>query len=71
MAERIETVQDLINQLLGVADKTAPLSIFITSDGIDGQCIFPNMFDMTIVDYTDCCEDDGEKENKVVLQCYR
>ena len=71
MGQRIETVQDLINQLLGVADKSVPLCILITDDGNDGQWIFPNMFDMTIVDYTDCCEDDGERENKVVLQCYR
>lgn len=69
--KRIRTVQDIINQLLGVTDKSALIEVLITNDGIDGQWITTSMFDFSIIDYTDCHEDDGEKENRVVLQCYR
>ena len=68
---RIVTVQDLINQLLGVENKNVPITILITNDGVDGQWISPHCFDFTIVDKTDCHPDDGEIEDVVILQCYR
>lgn len=71
MSKRIITVQDLINQLLGVADKSVPVEIFVTRDGIDGITYSPDMFDYTVIDYTDVHPDDGEKENKVLIQLYR
>lgn len=71
MGKRIITVQDLIDQLLGVTDMNAKIEILITDDGVDGQWIHPDMYDFCVIDYTDCHEDDGIKEDRVVLQCFR
>ena len=37
----------------------------------DEQVITPDLFDFIIIDYSDCHEDDGVAEDRVVLQCYR
>ena len=66
MGKRIVSVQDLIDQLLGVANPNATIEIEINE-----QLITPDMFDFTVIDYTDCHEDDGIAENRVVLQCFR
>lgn len=66
MAKRIITVQDLIDQLLSVADPNSTIEIEVNE-----QVITPDLFDFTIIDYSDCHEDDGVAEDRVVLQCYR
>lgn len=66
MGRRIITVQDLIDQLLSVANPKSRIEIEVNE-----QLITPDMFDFTIIDYSDCNEDDGEAEERVVLQCFR
>lgn len=68
--KKINTVQDLIDELMLVNDKNAEINIIQNSGGY--ETVFPpNLFDFSIIDYTDVHPDDGEKENKVVLEMYR
>lgn len=66
MGKRIITVQDLIDQLLSVANPSSTIEIEVNE-----QIVTPDLFDFTIIDYSDCHEDDGKAEDRVVLQCFR
>lgn len=68
--KKINTVQDLINELMLVNDKDVEINVVINSNGYESLYL-PDMFDFSIIDYTDVHIDDGEKENRVVLQMYR
>ena len=68
--KKIVTVQDLINELMLVDNKDAEINIVVNSGGY--ETIFtPDLFDFSIIDYTDSHPDDGEPEERVVLQMYR
>lgn len=67
---KIRTVQDLIDELMLVYNKDAEINIVMNSG--DYETLFvPDLFDFSIIDYTDVHSDDGEAESRVVLQMYR
>ena len=68
--KRIITVQDLIDELMLVSDKNAEINIVMNSGGYETEYI-PDLFDFSVVDYTDIHPDDGNKEDKVVIEMYR
>lgn len=71
MGKRIITVQDLINELMLVVNKDAEINVAVTGgDGYETE-YYPNLYDFSVIDYTDVHPDDGEAENRVVLQMYR
>lgn len=67
---KINTVQDLINELMLVNNKDAEINVVQNTGGFE-TLFTPDLFDFSIVDYTDCNLDDGNPENRVVLQMYR
>lgn len=67
---KINTVQDLINELMLVNNKDAEINVVQNSGGFE-TLFTPDLFDFSIVDYTDGNLDDGNPENRVVLQMYR
>ena len=67
---KINTVQDLINELMLIYTKDAEINIVLNTGGYE-TLFTPDLFDFSIIDYTDVHPDDGEKENRVVLQMYR
>lgn len=67
---KINTVQDLINELMLIYNKDADINIVLNTGGYE-TLFTPDLFDFSIIDYTDVHPDDGEKENRVVLQMYR
>lgn len=67
---KINTVQDLINELMLVNNKDAEINVVQNTDGFE-TLFTPDLFDFSIVDYTDGNLDDGNPENRVVLQMYR
>lgn len=68
--KRIVTVQDLIDELMLVVNKDAEINVTVASDGYETE-YYPNLYDFSVIDYTDVHPDDGEAENRVVLQMYR
>lgn len=68
--KRIVTVQDLINELMLVSDKNAEINIVMNSGGYETEYT-PDLFDFSVIDYTDIHPDDGNKEDKVVIEMYR
>lgn len=69
--KRIVTVQDLINELMLVVNKDAEFVVTMTQgDGYETE-FSPKLFDFALIDFTDVHPDDGEAENRVVLQMYR
>lgn len=68
--KRIVTVQDLINELMLVANKDAEINVTMNTGDYESVYI-PSMYDFSIIDFTDVHPDDGEPENRVVLQMYR
>lgn len=67
---KINTVQDLINELMLVNNKDAEINVVQNTGGFE-TLFTPDLFDFSIVDYTDSNLDDGNPENRVVLQMYR
>lgn len=67
---KINTVQDLINELMLVNNKDAEINVVQNTGGFE-TLFTPDLFDFSIVDYTDGNLDDGNPENRVVLQMYR
>lgn len=67
---KINTVQDLINELMLVNNKDAEINVVQNTGGFE-TLFTPDLFDFSIVDYTDGNPDDGNPENRVVLQMYR
>lgn len=68
--KRIVTVQDLINELMLVANKDAEINVTMNTG--DYESVYsPDLFDFSVIDFTDVHPDDGEPENRVVLQMYR
>lgn len=68
--KRIVTVQDLINELMLVANKDAEINVTMNTG--DYETVYsPDLFDFSVIDFTDVHPDDGEPENRVVLQMYR
>lgn len=67
---RINTVQDLINELMLVNNKDAEINVVQNSGGF-GTLFTPDLFDFSVIDYTGFNPDDGSLENRVVLQMYR
>lgn len=68
---KINTVQDLINELMLVANKDAEINVTMTAGGGYETVYSPDLFDFSVIDFTDVHPDDGEPENRVVLQMYR
>ena len=68
--KRIVTVQDLINELMLVENKDVEIHI-VSTNGEYETTFCPSMYDFCIIDFTDVHPDDGEPENRVVLQMYR
>lgn len=69
--KRIVTVQDLINELMLVVNKEAEIHVTVTcGDGYETE-FSPKLFDFSVIDFTDVHHDDGEAEDRVVLQMYR
>lgn len=69
--KRIVTVQDLIDELMLVVNKEAEIHVTVTQgDGYETEYT-PGLFDFSIIDFTDVHPDDGEAEDRVVLQMYR
>lgn len=67
---KINTVQDLINELMLVANKDAEINVTMNTG--DYETVYsPDLFDFSVIDFTDVHPDDGEPENRVVLQMYR
>ncbi|WAX08890.1 hypothetical protein BS162P1_00111 [Bacteroides phage BS162P1] len=67
---KINTVQDLINELMLVNNKDAEINVVQNSGGF-GTLFTPDLFDFSVIDYTGFNPDDGSLENRVVLQMYR
>ena len=68
--KKISTVQELINELMLVNDKNAEINIIQNVGGC--EILFsPDLFDFSVIDYTDVHDDDGEKENRVIIGMYR
>ena len=63
---KIVTVQDLINELMLVANKDAEINV-VRTDGEYETTFCPHLYDFYINDFTDVHPDDGEPENRVVL----
>lgn len=68
--KRIVTVQDLINELMLVVNKKAEINVTVAGDGYETEYT-PCLYDFSIIDFTDVHPDDGEAEDRVVLQMYR
>lgn len=68
--KKINTVQELINELMLVDDKNAEVNIIQNVGGYE-TVFSPDLFDFSVIDYTDVHPDDGEKENRVVIEMYR
>lgn len=68
---KINTVQDLINELMLVANKDAEINVTMTTGEGYETVYSPYLFDFSVIDFTDVHPDDGEPENRVVLQMYR
>jgi hypothetical protein len=67
---KINTVQDLINELMLIHNKDAEINIVLNTGGYE-TLFTPDLFDFSIIDYTCVHPDDGENENRVMLQMYR
>lgn len=68
--KRIVTVQDLINGLMLVANKDAEINVTMNTG--DYETVYsPDMYDFSVIDFTDVHPDDGEPEDRVVFQMYR
>lgn len=67
---RIVTVQDLIDELTLVSDKNAEINIVMNCGDYEVEYI-PDLFDFSVIDYTDVHPNDGDKEDKVVIEMYR
>lgn len=65
--KRIVTVQDLINELMLVVNKEAEINVTVAGDDYETEYT-PYLFDFSIIDFTDVHPDDGEAEDRVVLQ---
>lgn len=59
--KKIQTVQDLINKLSEIEDKTFPIEVFVTQDGIDGMIYDSNLYDFSVIEDT----------NTVKIEIYR
>lgn len=68
--KRIVTVQDLINELMLVVNKEAEINVMVAGDDYETEYT-PYLYDFSIIDFTDVHPDDGEAEDRVVLQMYR
>lgn len=68
--KRIVTVQDLINELMLVVNKEAEINVTVASGDYETE-FTPYLYDFSIIDFTDVHPDDGEAEDRVVLQMYR
>jgi len=68
--KRIITVQNLIDELMLVHNKEAEINIRMNSGGFITEYP-PDLFDFSVIDFTDVNPDDGECENKVVIEMYR
>lgn len=66
---KINTVQDLINELMLVNNKDAEINVVQNSGGF-ATLFTPDLFDFSVVDYTGFNPDDGSLENRVVLQMF-
>ena len=62
--------QDLINELMLVVNKKAEINVTVAGDGYETEYT-PCLYDFSIIDFTDVHPDDGEAEDRVVLQMYR
>ncbi len=66
----MKTVQDLINRLMLVSNKDAQINVAMNIGG-DITLFTPDLYDFYVIDYTDVHPDDGEVENRVVLEMFR
>ena len=68
--KRIITVQNMIDELMLVVNKDVPINIVMNTG--DNQTEYtPDLFDFTVIDFTDVHPDDGNSENKVVIEMFR
>lgn len=68
--KRIVTVQDLIDELMRVVNKEAEINVTVADDSYESEYT-PYLYDFSIIDFTGVHPDDGEAEDRVVLQMYR
>lgn len=53
-----------------VVNKKAEINVTVAGDGYETEYT-PCLYDFSIIDFTDVHPDDGEAEDRVVLQMYR
>ena len=70
MMKRIITVQDMIDELMLVVNKDAEINIVMNRGDYQTEYI-PDLYDFSVIDFTDVHPDDGNSENKVVIEMFR
>ena len=68
--KRIITVQDMIDELMLVVNKDAEINIVMNTGDYQTEYI-PDLYDFSVIDFTDVHPDDGNSENKVVIEMFR
>ena len=68
--KRIVTVQDMIDELMLVVNKDAEINIVMNTGDYQTEYI-PDLYDFSVIDFTDVHPDDGNSENKVVIEMCR
>ena len=64
--KRIVTVQDMIDELMLVVNKDAEINIVMNTGDYQTEYI-QDLYDFSVIDFTDVHPDDGNSENKVVI----
>lgn len=68
--KRIITVQDMIDELMLVVNKDAEINIVMNTGDYQTEYI-PDLYDFSVIDFTDVHPDDGNSGNKVVIEMFR
>ena len=68
--KRIITVQDMIDELMLVVNKDAEINIVMNTGDYQTEYI-PDLYDFSVIDFTDVHPDDGNSDNKVVIEMFR
>lgn len=68
--KRIITVQNMIDELMLVVNKDVPINIVMNTGDYQTEYT-PDLFDFTVIDFTDVHPDDENSENKVVIEMFR
>lgn len=66
MMKRIITVQDMIDELMLVVNKDAEINIVMNTGDYQTEYI-PDLYDFSVIDFTDVHPDDGNSSNKHLL----